>query len=144
VPGTARTFDGVEYAPGRDYVVLAEGLSLTGYGTDRPGSARGWRQRLAPGDVITCLGYGPGWGSDPGYGINWTSEQARTEGAYAVDVWPSVGGLFAYRPPPGTVRPVEVPASGAFRDRATRTAEALGLDDGADPLDTYLEQKGER
>jgi hypothetical protein len=99
----ARTFDGVDYVPGAKYEVLVPGLRLSGW-IPIHGGAQGWGQQLQPGDVITCLGYGPGWGSDPGYGIEWTSEAAKAAHAYSLDIWPTAGGAFDYRPPAGSVR----------------------------------------
>jgi hypothetical protein len=103
---TTQTYDGVEYAPGRRFRVVREGLKLTGW-QPKPGYQQGWGQDLHVGDVITCLGWGPGWGSDPGYGIEWTSEEAEKVRANSLDTWPSVGGAWGYRPPVGYLEPIE-------------------------------------
>lgn len=66
---------------------------------------RGWRYNLAVGDVITCLGFGPGWGSDPGYGVHWTCEAAREALASAVQFQPSEGHIFSFKPKDGYLHP---------------------------------------
>jgi hypothetical protein len=100
------TFDGIEYAPGRRFRVVKEGLRLSGW-QPKPGYQQGWGQTLHVGDVVTCLGYGAGWGSDPGYGIEWTTEEAKAAHAFSLDTSPSVGGAFDYRPPMGYLEPIE-------------------------------------
>lgn len=102
---TSVTFDGIQYAPGKQFRVIAEGLTLSGM-TPMPGGARGWSQKLEPGDILTCTGYGAGWGSDPGYGVEFTSEQSEAARAFCCDVFPHDGGLWDYRPPAGSVVPV--------------------------------------
>lgn len=104
---SARAFDGIEYAPGRKFRVVQEGLKLSGLGPYSNGGHVGWKQELHVGDVIECTGFGPGWGSDPGFGVEWTSEAARTARAVHCDIYPSVGGIWAYRPPAGSVEPIK-------------------------------------
>jgi hypothetical protein len=60
-----------------------------------------------PGDVIECTGFGAGWGSDPGFGVEWTTERSRADGAGYLELHPSVGGAFAYHPAPGLLRRIE-------------------------------------
>lgn len=103
---TSRTLDGVTYAPGAKFRVITTGARLTGMRPDRPGAWRGWEQRLVPGDIVTCTGFGAGWGSDPGYGVEFTSGQSDAEHAGSCDIWPKAGGLFNYRPTPGILEPV--------------------------------------
>lgn len=98
---TAQVYDGTPYVPGALYEVQ-QACRLSGWVPAR-GGHNGWAQRLTPGDVVECRGYGPGFGSDPGYGIEWVSEQSRAVHASACDIWPQVGGAFAYRPRPGLV-----------------------------------------
>ena len=104
---SAATFDGVDYAPGRRFRVVREGLRLDGWVASRhPGASDGWTQELHPGDILTCTGYGPGSGGDPGYGVEFTSEQSEAAGAFHCDIWPMHGDVFSYRPPPGFLEPV--------------------------------------
>lgn len=104
------SFDGVHYAPGRRFRVIAEGAQLEGMvpEPDYRGSAwRGWQQSLEPGDVVTCTGFGAGWGGDPGYGVEFTSDQAEAERAGNCEIRPMAGGIFNYRPAPGVLEPDE-------------------------------------
>lgn len=103
---TARTIDGVEYAPGARFEVLAP-CRLLGWGPVMNSASRGWSQELAAGDVIECTGFGAGWGSDPGFGVEWTTERSRADGAGYLELHPSVGGAFSYHPAPGLLRRIE-------------------------------------
>jgi hypothetical protein len=102
------TYDGIEYAPGRRFRVIRDGLKLTGmvHG-ENPGSFRGWSQQLNTGDIITCTGFGPGLGGDPGYGVEWTTPEAEAAGAVHVDMKPQFFVPFGYRPHPGSVEAVQ-------------------------------------
>lgn len=102
----ARTIDGVTYAPGAKFRVVGRGARLSGWTPAGPGAYDGWGQRLNPGDVIECTGHGPGFGSDPGHGVEWTSEQAKEAGAHSIDFWPNEGGMWNYHPAPGFLEPV--------------------------------------
>jgi hypothetical protein len=103
---TARTYDGIEYAPGRQFRVVTGGLRLSGYVPDGPSAWRGWSQELRPGDdIVTCTGYGPGFGADPGYGVEFTTPESEQAHAGACTIWPSSGGIFGYRPMPGALEP---------------------------------------
>lgn len=101
---TPATFGGIDYAPGRKFRVTREGLTLTGH-TAVIGGAQGWQQVLHAGDILTCTGYGPGCGGDPGYGVEFTSQQSEAARAFHCDIWPMNGGVFGYRPPAGSVEP---------------------------------------
>jgi hypothetical protein len=96
-----RTYDGLTYDAGKRFRVTKSGARLTGFILRRDGANQGWTQELSPGDEIECLGFGPGFGSDPGYGINWTSERAKAERAHSLTVSPSEGGIWSYRPVAG-------------------------------------------
>jgi len=102
----AVTRDGVTYAPGRRFRVTREGAWLGGM-VPELGGYRGWRQQLQIGDLLTCTGYGPGFGGDPGYGIEFTSAEARAAGASHCEVRPMTGGLFDYRPAAGLLEPAD-------------------------------------
>lgn len=102
-----RTLDGVQYERGRKFRVVAEGVTMRGLVTAGRSAWSGWSAPLAVGDVVECLGFGPGWGSDPGYGVHWTSDTAREAGASHVEIHPGVGGIFDYRPKPGILEPME-------------------------------------
>jgi hypothetical protein len=102
----SRTFDGVEYAPGSRFRVAAEGVTLSGLVPDGPSCWRGWKQALAVGDVVTCTGYGAGFGSDPGYGVHFTSERSLAEHAGFCALRPGAGNMFSYRPQPGLLEPL--------------------------------------
>ncbi|SRR6266536_2322690 len=94
------TFDGTEYAPGATYRVMVTGLKLHGMINAGPSAWGMWSQDLQPGDILTCTGYGAGFGGDPGYGVEFTSEASETAGAFHCDVSPQAGDVFSYRPPP--------------------------------------------
>jgi hypothetical protein len=102
----AVTRDGVTYAPGRQFRVAREGAWLDGMVPEMGGHC-GWRKQLQIGDLLTCTGYGPGFGADPGYGVEFTSAEARAAGASHCEVWPMIGGLFDYGPPPGLLEPAD-------------------------------------
>lgn len=104
-PRSVRVFDGIPYVPGALYEVRSP-CRLSGW-TPVQGGHQGWGLRLEPGHLLTCRGYGPGWGSDPGFGIEWTCEEARAVHASACELSPSVGGAFAYRPAIGLVAVLE-------------------------------------
>ncbi len=100
------TFDGIDHAPGRKFRAACEGLKLTGH-TPVRGGAQGWEQVVHVGDILTCTGYGPGFGGDPGYGVEFTSQRSEAAGAFHCDIWPMHGTLFSYRPPPGSLEPAD-------------------------------------
>lgn len=99
------TYDGLTYAPGARFRLLTAGR-LSGQVCDGPRSWRGWAQELRPGDIVTCTGYGPGWGSDPGYGVEFTTPESEAAGATHCDLSPGVLYPFGYRPRPGVLEPV--------------------------------------
>ena len=101
----AATYDGVTYAPGARFMVVAEGARLSGW-TAVPGGSRGWGQDLRPGDVLTCQGDGPGIGSDGGSGVEWTSGETVEARAFHCDLFPAAGSPWTYRPRPGILTPV--------------------------------------
>lgn len=105
-PRRAVTYEGIEYAPGRKYRVRVTGAWLDGMITAGPSAWQGWRQDLQPGDILTCTGYGPGFGSDPGFGVEFTSEQSEIDEAFHCEVRPMAGGIWNYHPAPGVVEPV--------------------------------------
>jgi hypothetical protein len=95
-----REFDGIEYWPGRRFVVAQTGAYLSGM---VPVLRHAWETRsrsLAVGEEIECAGYGPGWGGDPGYGVHWCDSEMQF-----AEFHPQHGGMFAFRPTPGWVRP---------------------------------------
>jgi hypothetical protein len=112
---SAATFDGIDYAPGRKFRVTREGLTLTGYTAVR-GGADGWEQVLHAGDILTCTGYGPGSGGDPGYGVEFTSRQSETARAFHCAIWPMTGSVFEYRPPAGFLEPADDDSGAAAAD----------------------------
>lgn len=99
----AVTYEGVEYAPGARFRVIANGCTLDGMKPWEGQSSawEGWRQPLQIGDTLTCEGFGPGFGSDPGYGVEWSTEQSRSVTAVHCEFRPMTGGMWAYRPAPG-------------------------------------------
>lgn len=94
------------YARGKRFRVIKAGAKLWGLTPIRPNVQQGWTQVLEVGDVIESLGFGPGFGADPGYGINWTSERAKAEHAHSLSFAPSEGGIWAYRPSEGYLEEV--------------------------------------
>jgi len=104
----AHTIEGVTYAPGARFRVVKEGARLSGWVPIRGGS-RGWRQDLHVGDVIECTGFGRGMGSDPGYGVEFVSEESKAAGAFHVDFFPAAGGIWSYHPAEGFIEPEESP-----------------------------------
>jgi hypothetical protein len=106
----AVTYDGVTYAPGGQFRVISERATLDGW-VPEPHGSRGWRQRLRRGDLLTCTGYGPGIGADPGYGVEFTSPEAETAGAFHCLVQPTTGEIFSYRPATGLIEPADTGAT---------------------------------
>ena len=102
----AVTYDGVAFAPGRRFRVISEGVTLDGMVAEQGGYS-GWRQQLRPGDLLTCAGYGPGFGADPGYGVEFTSPASEAARACCCQVRPMAGGVFSYRPAPGLLEPAD-------------------------------------
>jgi hypothetical protein len=107
----AAIYDGVTYAPGARFRVVREGATLDGWVAELAGGCRGWRQRLRPGDLLTCTGDGPGLGADPGHGVEFTSAQSEAAGAFHCEVRPMTGGAFTSRPAPGLLEPAGAEAS---------------------------------
>lgn len=106
---SARKIGDVMYAPGTKFKVVVEGLRLSGYvPTQWHGASDGWSQQLQPGDILTCTGFGPGLGSDPGFGIEFTSEESERVRAYHCSVRPESGGPWGYHPRPGTVEAASI------------------------------------
>lgn len=104
----AITLDGVEYVPGKRFRIIREGCSLHGM-VPMPqwsNAWAGWKQELHVGDIIECTGFGPGWGADPGYGIEFTSEVAKEAAASHATFFPDTGVPFAYRPQTGYMEEV--------------------------------------
>lgn len=98
------------FPAGAKFKVIKEGAYLTGMKpmTGYGGAYSGWQQNLHVGDVIQSLGFGPGWGSDPGYGIHWTTEKARVEHVSFVEFKPNgSGNWFTYWPAEGYLERVE-------------------------------------
>lgn len=62
---------------GARFIVTAEGAYLSGMESIAPFTWQGKRVDLAVGDVITCRGFGPGFGSDPGRGYHFDVEGAE-------------------------------------------------------------------
>lgn len=100
------TLDGITYAPGRRFRVTASGVRLIGMVPGRGGYG-GWQQELHPGDIVTCTGYGPGFGMDLGMGVEFTTGQSDAARASHCDIWPQSGSIWDCRPAPGTLEPVE-------------------------------------
>lgn len=96
---TATVLSGVDYSPGRRFVVLAHDARLSGWVHDADGT-RHWTQRLQPGDVLTCtgFGFGDGTGFTPGFGVEWESEASAAAGAVHVQLTPDQGGPWAHHP----------------------------------------------
>lgn len=103
------TLDGTGYAPGRRFRVIREGLILSGMVPAAPSAWDGWSQRLHPGDIVTCTGYGPGFGGDPGYGVEFTTPESLQARAGNCTISPSTGGAFGCRPVPGALEPAGEP-----------------------------------
>jgi hypothetical protein len=102
------TYDGVSFAPGARFRVVGAGAYLDGlqpFGS-HAGAWSGWKQELHVGDIITCTGFGPGFGSDPGYGVEFTTEKAKADNAIHCDFRPMTGGMWNYHPFPGYLIPV--------------------------------------
>lgn len=100
----ATVMDGVEYNPRARFRVIKAPCSIAGWKSSGPSAWNGWRRNLEVGDVIVCAGYGPGFGSDPGYGVEFQSEEP---GVGTCMFHPMVGSAFDYRPAPGYLEPVE-------------------------------------
>jgi hypothetical protein len=92
-----------EYPKGQRFRVIKAGGSLSGMMpmAGHSNAYQGWGQDLAVGEIITCLGYGPGWGSDPGYGIHFTTDKVRQDHVSFAEFRPMAGGAFDYHPADG-------------------------------------------
>lgn len=101
------TFDGVVYAPDAKFRVVREGAHLDGRVSIGMSAFQGWRQDLHVGDVVTCTGFGRGFGGDPGYGVEFTSEQSTAARASHCDVFPSSGSVFRFHPAAGYLEPID-------------------------------------
>jgi hypothetical protein len=101
----AITLDGVTYAPGAAFRVTAR-ARLSGLKSEGRSSWGGWSQDLRPGDIVLCTGHGPGWGSDPGYGVEFSTPQSLADGASYCEITPSAGTIWNSRPHPGLLEPV--------------------------------------
>jgi hypothetical protein len=88
------------YMPGKKFRVIKEGARLTGW-ERKHGYFKGWARDLEVGEVVESLGYGPGIGSDPGYGIHF-----KVPDMSFVEFSPSQGGVFNYHPLDGYLEPV--------------------------------------
>lgn len=122
---------GVCYAPGARFRVLRP-MRLTGW-VPGSGCVDGWGQQLRPGDIITCTGYGPGLGADPGCGVEWTTPEADAAHAVHCDTSPSAGGAFGYRPPAGYVGFCEgLAGAGVLTGKQRAVLRALARQPGAD------------
>lgn len=99
----AITIDGTEYAPGKRFRVISSGAVLSGMVSDArwANAYGGWQQKLEPGDIVTCTGFGPGFGSDPGYGVEFETRQSLEARAMNCDISPSAGGIWQYHPASG-------------------------------------------
>lgn len=105
---TAVTYDGVKYEPGTRFRVISEGGRLVGMRAVAPFSWQGWRQNLAVGDIIMCNGFGPGFGMDPGYGVEFTSEKSLAEHVVHVMFEPNAGTMWDGHPRAGFLEPLQV------------------------------------
>jgi len=114
---TPVVLSGVDYSPGRRFVVLGRGAMLSGWVHDASGS-RHWTVHLTPGDVITStgFGFGDGTGFTPGFGVEWSSEESDAAGAVHVQLSPDRGGPWAHQPREGCLRPLDEEAEAALGD----------------------------
>jgi hypothetical protein len=103
--GATTAADGTTYTPGATFRVVRAGAQLTGW-VAVPGASQGWVQALAVGDVLTCTGFGPGIGADPGFGVEFTTDRSEAAGAFHCEFRPSTGGACSYHPAPGYLEPV--------------------------------------
>lgn len=101
---TTVTYDGMEFAPGAQFIVIKPCL-LHGMTTTGPSAWSYWSQDLAPGDVVTCLGHGMGWGSDPGFGVEFTSPESEAASAAHCEISPSAGTQWSLHPVAGLLVP---------------------------------------
>jgi hypothetical protein len=97
-----QVLDGVTWAPDQEYRVVKEGAYLTGWKSSGTSSWGSWRRDLEVGEVIVCAGFGAGFGSDPGFGVEFRDPEVGL-----TEFHPWVGGAFNYRPEPGYLEPVE-------------------------------------
>ena len=105
---TATVLSGVDYSPGRRFVVVAPDARLSGW-VHGPDGVRHWTQQLQPGEVIICtgFGFGDGTGFTPGFGVEWESAASAAVGAEHVQLSPDQGGPWAHHPCAGMLRSVD-------------------------------------
>lgn len=72
------------FKPGAKFRVLKEGTSLTGMVSTGPYAWKGWGRQLAVGEILTCRGYCPGFGSDPIQEVMFDDAAARAAHASCV------------------------------------------------------------
>lgn len=94
--------DGIDWDPGKKFRVVVEGCQLSGWQPFEQGAFSGWSRRLQVGEVIECAGYGAGFGSDPGFGVEFHDPEVGL-----AEFHPTIGGILNYRPEPGCLEPDE-------------------------------------
>lgn len=91
------------YAAGKRFRVVREGATLNGM-VQTGTVIRAWSRPLVVGEVIVSRGPGYGWGSDPGFGVHWETDEPDVEHAY---VTPSGSPMFfIYYPADGFLEEV--------------------------------------
>lgn len=94
------------WVKGRRFRVIAPGAKLSGLVSIGPSAWRGWDQSLTVGDVIECLGFVMGWGSDNIPQAMFRTEESMEAKASYVHFYPEKGMWSPY-PREGFLEPVE-------------------------------------
>lgn len=94
------------YTEGARFRVIQEGARFEGM-VQFGSSWSGWTRNLKVGEIVTCLGWRPGWAEAGEFKQpNFTGEKVPDNASY-VTIWPKAGLFFPW-PFDGFLEPVEV------------------------------------
>lgn len=98
-----------DFPKGARFKVVREGAYLSGLRLmveQRSNGRIGIRRDLELGDVIVSRGFGPDWGSDPGYGIHfdWPGDEQHVD---YTEFKPGQGALFGFGPADGYLERID-------------------------------------
>jgi hypothetical protein len=94
------------WTEGSQWRVIREGARLSGMVSGGPGWMRGWGRPLVVGEVVTCVGFKMGWGSDSIPEAMFSTPDSIEARASFVNINPQVGMWQPY-PQDGYLERVE-------------------------------------
>jgi hypothetical protein len=95
----------LKYVNGRKFIVVRPGARLEGLLSFGPSAWAGYQRELEVGEVITCLGWKLGYGTESVMVTNWTAESVPDNVEW-LQVWP-VAGMWRPYPADGYLAWVE-------------------------------------